>query len=177
MHETDRIAAVIDWEFTYSAPAEFSLSPPWWLILTAPDDWKEGLDDWAAHYEPKLATFLRALEAKEKQFIEQGRLKASDIMLSTRMRESWESGNFWLTFAARRTWAFDGIYWNFLDEKYFGKNESGDFKERLKLLPPEQIDAMEAFVERKLREKEEHTIVDWYEPGAESKLPPDVLKT
>lgn len=168
------IAAVIDWEFTYAAPAEFSFSPPWWLLLKAPDDWEAGLDDWVANYEPRLATFLRALEAQEKKLIGQGRLKESEI-LSTRMRENWESGRFWLTYAAQRTWAFDGIFWKYLDEKFFGKNESGDFKERLKLLPPEQVDAMEEFVKRKLKEKEECTLVDWYEPGAESKLPPDIL--
>lgn len=175
MDKNHQIAAVVDWEFTYSAPAEFSFSPPWWLLLKAPDDWPTGLDDWAAQYERRLATFLRALEAKERQFIEQGRLKESEMMLSTRMRKSWDSGQFWLTYAARRTWAFDGIWWKFLDEKFFGKNKSGDYMERLKLLPPAQVDAMEDFVKRKLKEKEESTLVDWYEPGAESKLPPDVL--
>jgi hypothetical protein len=34
---------------------------------------------------------------------------------------------------------------------------------------------MEGFVGRKLREKEEGTLVDWYEPDAESKLPRDIL--
>ncbi len=66
------------------------------------------------------------------------------------------------------------IYWRFPDEKFFGKNESGDFMERLKLLPPEQVAAMEGFVERKMEGKE-GGLVDWYEPGAESKLPLDIL--
>lgn len=127
-----------------------------------------------AHYEPRLALFLRALEEKERELIASGRLDESQI-LSSRMRHSWDKGHFWVTYAARRTWAFDGIYWKFLDEKFFGKNESGNFMERLKLLPPEQVEAMEGIVERKLREKEEGGIVDWYQPGAEHKLPPDVL--
>ncbi|KAK7413351.1 hypothetical protein QQX98_007795 [Neonectria punicea] len=122
-----KIAAVIDWELTYATRAD----PPLWLLFKAPEDWEAGLDDWAAKYEPILATFLRALEGKEKEFIEQGLLKESEI-LSTRMRESWGSGRFWLT-----------------------KSESGDFKERLKLLSPDQVDAMEEFVKRKLEEKEE----------------------
>ncbi|KAL7919503.1 phosphotransferase family protein [Trichoderma austrokoningii] len=172
--ENDKVVAAIDWEFTYAAPAEFSLSPPWWLLLKAPDDWEAGLDDWVANYEPRLEVFLRALERKEKDFMAQGRLEESEI-LSSRMRKSWESGHFWVTYAARRSWAFDGIFWKFLDPMFFGKNESGSFEERVKLLPPEQISAMEAFVKRKVQEKEEHTLVDWYEPGAEEKLPPDVL--
>jgi hypothetical protein len=32
-----------------------------------------------------------------------------------------ETGHFWETFAARRTWAFDAIYWKLLDEKFFWK--------------------------------------------------------
>ncbi|KAK7433169.1 hypothetical protein QQZ08_000100 [Neonectria magnoliae] len=68
-------------------------------------------------------------------------------------------------YVARRTWAFDGIFWKYLDEKFFGKNESSDFKERLKLLSLEQVDAMKELVKRKLEEKEE---------CAESKLPPNI---
>ena len=140
----------------------------------APEDWEGGLDDWVANYEPRLSIFLQALELKEAELIEQGRLKQSKVS-STRMRESWDSGHFWVTYAARRTWAFDGIHWRFLDEKFFGKNESGDFMDRLQILPREQVDSLEAFVERKLREKEEGNLVDWYKPEARSQLPANVL--
>lgn len=175
MDDDDKLAAVIDWEFSYAAPAEFTFSPPWWLLLKDQDMWEEGLDDWAAHYEKRLPTFLCALEAREKEFFERGRLDGSEKLLSARMRESWETGGFWVTFAARKSWAFDGIYWRFLDERFFGRNEGGGFMERLKLLTPGQVAAMEPFVERKMREKEEGTIVDWYKPGAEAGLPPDIL--
>ncbi|KJZ76304.1 hypothetical protein HIM_04386 [Hirsutella minnesotensis 3608] len=170
----DKITAVIDWEFTYAAPADFTFSPPWWLLLKAPDDWKAGLDDWVAHYEPRLETFLRVLKAKENSFVQQGRLKESDI-LSFRMEESWRSGRFWVSYAARRTWAFDAIYWQFLDEKFFGKLKNGDFRERIKLLPQDQVDAMEDFVQRKVAERQEGTLTDWYTPDAQSRLPTDVL--
>ncbi|POR35768.1 Uncharacterized protein TPAR_04047 [Tolypocladium paradoxum] len=174
VNKQHQVAAVVDWEFSYAAPAEFSFSPPWWLLLTAPEDWTAGLDDWAAHYEPRLFTFLRALEAKEKEHIAAGRLKELEI-LSTRMRESWESGRFWLTYAARTTWAFDAIFWMFLDEKFFGKSTNGDFTERLGLLPCAQVEVMEEFVARKLDEKEAQTLVDWYAPGRMSEMPPDIL--
>ncbi|KAH7308945.1 hypothetical protein B0I35DRAFT_453545 [Stachybotrys elegans] len=169
-----RVTGIVDWEFSYAAPAEFSFSPPWWLILTPPEKWEQGLDDWVAHYEPKLAMFLEELSKKEERLIDREELSEHDA-LSPRMRKSWETGQFWVDYAARRSWAFDGIYWRFLDEKFFGKNESGDFKERLKLLSPEQIEAMEELVKRKLREKEESCIVDWYAPGTDIKMPPDLL--
>ncbi|KAM4065466.1 phosphotransferase enzyme family protein [Hirsutella rhossiliensis] len=168
-----RIVGVVDWEFTYAAPAEFSYSPPWWLLLVMPEEWPAGLDDWAAKYEPRLKTFLRAIEAKERDFIDQGRLDQTQV-LSTHMRRSWETGDFWLAYAARKSWAFDGIFWRTLDQRFFGDNVGGPM-ERLKLLPLKQVSAIEGFVERKMREKEECTLVDWYGENPESRLPPDIL--
>lgn len=69
MKGKESIAAAIDWEFSYAAPAEFSHSPPLWLLLKAPDDWEAGLDDWVAEYEPWLEIFLRAMEKKEQELL------------------------------------------------------------------------------------------------------------
>ena len=73
---------------------------------------------------------LRILEAREDQYTEQGRLGESEV-LSTRMRESWEPGRFWLALAARRTLACDTISWMSLGETFFGKNTSRTYDERL----------------------------------------------
>lgn len=35
----NKVAAVIDWEFTYAAPAQFVLDPPWWLLFETPEMW------------------------------------------------------------------------------------------------------------------------------------------
>ena len=60
-------------------------------------------------------------------------------------------------YAARKTWAFDGIYWKFLDEGFFGTNEGGGYKPRLGPLSRSQVEDMEVLVERKVREKEERS--------------------
>lgn len=31
------ISGVIDWEFTYVAPAEFTYAAPWWLLFESPE--------------------------------------------------------------------------------------------------------------------------------------------
>ena len=49
-------------------------------------------------------------------------------------------------------------------------------EEGLALLPPEQVSEMEGFDEKKMREREEGTLVDWYQEGAEAKLPSDILR-
>lgn len=51
--------AIIDWEFCYAVPVQFSTSPPWWLLLRKPADWlaKEGPVSFLDHYIPKLEPF------------------------------------------------------------------------------------------------------------------------
>jgi len=63
---TSRLSAVIDWEYTYAAPVEFTFSPLWWPILEMPEYWPGGLSDWAVTYEPRFMTFLRILEKREE---------------------------------------------------------------------------------------------------------------
>ena len=53
--ETLQVTAVIDWEFTYTAPALFTTCAPWWLLLRKPEYWsgttqtlrKSILRDWS----------------------------------------------------------------------------------------------------------------------------------
>ncbi|GIJ89302.1 hypothetical protein Asppvi_008239 [Aspergillus pseudoviridinutans] len=45
MNEELKIVGVVDWEFAYAAPVEFSFGPPWWLLIEKPEYWPRGLDD------------------------------------------------------------------------------------------------------------------------------------
>ncbi|EHA18698.1 hypothetical protein ASPNIDRAFT_125795, partial [Aspergillus niger ATCC 1015] len=38
------LTGVIDWEFTYVAPAEFTLTAPWWLLFECPEAWETDLN-------------------------------------------------------------------------------------------------------------------------------------
>ncbi|KJZ78538.1 hypothetical protein HIM_01929 [Hirsutella minnesotensis 3608] len=173
-----RVVGVVDWEFTYAAPAEFSFSPPWWLLSIMPEEWPDGLDSWSNAYQERLEFFLQVFQAKERELIQSGRLKDSQT-LSLRMRQNWETGDFWLTYAARKSWAFDAIFWRSLDRRFFGHDdtdgENSESINRVKLLTDRQASIMESFVQRKIREKPEEILIDWYAPDARSLLPPDVL--
>jgi hypothetical protein len=87
--------------------------------------------------------------------------KKTIVILSRYMRELWETGRFWLTYTSRRSWAFDSIYWEILDERVF--DERGrDLLQTHKLwntrldLPTNDIrEAMEPFVERKVLKPKE----------------------
>jgi hypothetical protein len=106
-----RVVGVIDWEFAYVAPAEFTFDPPWWLLLLEPESWSGGYKEWMKAYEPRLHTFLRVLEAEEKMAATSGASAASTPLLSRSMRRSWEGRNWMVNYAVRDSWAFDFIWW------------------------------------------------------------------
>ncbi|GAB7357352.1 hypothetical protein MBLNU459_g8300t1 [Dothideomycetes sp. NU459] len=160
--ESNTVAGVVDWEFTISAPAGFSFSPPWWLLIERPEKWPWGIDKWEKEYSKRLPTFLKVLEAAELDAIKRGTLRA-DQTLSDRMRTSWETKAFWVDYAAQRSWAFDHVFFNRLDEKFFGKVEGDWLACRLRLLTEEQRQGIEPFVKRKmaqLAKKDERILVD-----------------
>ncbi|KAE8326017.1 hypothetical protein BDV39DRAFT_193962 [Aspergillus sergii] len=102
-----QIVGAIDWEFTYAAPVEFSHAPPWWLVLEQPEYWPDGIDAWTKAFETRLQTFLEVLTEREDIAMQQG-------------RQSWVNGDFWVTYAARKNYAFNTIFWKKLDHLFFG---------------------------------------------------------
>jgi hypothetical protein len=111
-------------------------------------------------YKPRSSMFLEALEEREDVMI-RDRTLTEDQRLSGRMKTSRESGEFWMSYAARKSWAFDAIFWEQINTSpRFFKDNSG-YEEGLKLLSKEERDGMEEFVRRKLRESETRTLYDW----------------
>lgn len=146
-----QVTGAVDWEFTYAAPAEFAYAAPHWLLLELPEYWPKGLDDWARVYETRLPTFLDALREREDRAIQQGILTETH-RLSPSIQDSWETGDFWVTYAARRCWAFDMVYWAKVDRRYFGH---GTLDDRLELLNPEEREELDRLLQRMLRSRQE----------------------
>lgn len=162
LDKDDCIVGVIDWEFVHSAPWQTTFDPPWWLLLLEPECWPGGPGKWMEACEPRLQTFLRAMEAEEKKMEEEERASANErdscrnteqtqVPLSQCMRESWNSKTILVNYAARKTFAFDYIWWKFLDEEFFGENPERDHRRRLNLLSEKQKEVMERFVHRKMK--------------------------
>ncbi|CAJ2507622.1 Uu.00g088080.m01.CDS01 [Anthostomella pinea] len=120
-------------------------------------------------YKPRLETFLRVLEGEERKmrsFSGNGGSVASPSLfsdwktpLSRQMRESWEKQTWMISYVARNSWAFDFLFWRYLDQRYFGPNEDGDYHARLNLLTQRELEAMEALVKMKMEQREEGTLV------------------
>ncbi|KAK3369100.1 hypothetical protein B0T24DRAFT_533558 [Lasiosphaeria ovina] len=171
LDEAGDIAAMIDWEFAYVAPTQFALDPPWWLLLNVPEMWHIDMDDWTNTYHLRLKTWLRAMERAEESLEK----KSKGFALSIYMRESWETGRFWLNYAARKSWAFDSIFWKYLDESFFGsgqghRDKQDLWKTRVHLLSERERDMMEPFVERKMEESKERILVDWDDEQVKERL-------
>ncbi|KAK1975018.1 LOW QUALITY PROTEIN: hypothetical protein LZ30DRAFT_754395 [Colletotrichum cereale] len=169
INEDENVLGAIDWEFAYAGPTQFVLDPPWWLLLDLPETWDDGIEDWACVYERRLRTWLLALEEAEKE------MSSGSFLLSAYMRESWETRRFWLNYAARKSWAFDTIYWKYLDERFFsecGNNVPTEerWKTRVHLLSPKEQAAMELLVQIKMEESKERVLVEWDAVDARQRL-------
>ena len=95
------------------------------------------------------------------------------------MRESWATGRFWLNYAARNSWAFDTIFWKYLDERFFGARESIPegmvskdelWRTRFDLLSDKEKAAMEPFVKWKMEDKKERLLINWDAEEARQRL-------
>lgn len=118
INEDLQIVGIIDWEFTYIAPVEYTHAAPWWLLLEQPEYWPDGIETWEMAFESRLQTFLRVPFEYEETAIQRGRL-IEDQRLSRPMRQSWANGDFWITYAARKNFAFDLLFWKKLNPLFF----------------------------------------------------------
>ncbi|KAI0537348.1 phosphotransferase family protein [Xylaria digitata] len=164
-----RVVGVIDWEFAYAAPTQFSFDPPWWLLLEEPEDRPSGFRAWMEAYEPRLRTFLCVLEAEEKKMAT-ANIAEKVGRMSLAADGKTEERTWMRNYAARKSWAFDFIWWKFLDESYFGPNENQDCQARLALLSEPQREVMEAFVACKMEESRNPGIIEWGDKQAADRL-------
>ncbi|KAJ3478400.1 hypothetical protein NLG97_g8590 [Lecanicillium saksenae] len=148
------VVGVVGWGLSYAAPRQFAFSPPRWLLLEQPRDWKKVFDDWRRAYDERLGAFLDAMVMVEDEAVTSGNLKPEQ-RLSGEMREGWENGDFWVAYAACNSFAFDAVYWSQIDQRFFGRHDDGGdpectWKRRLALLDEQTQAAMDTFVTRKM---------------------------
>ncbi|KAJ6088430.1 phosphotransferase enzyme family protein [Penicillium sp. IBT 16267x] len=148
------VTSVIDWEYKYVAPAEFTYTAPWWLLFDSPEAWESDLNAFLYRYTPRLQLFLNILRSCEDEQIKVKAMEDSQ-RLSNKMAQSMENGLFWFCLAARKSFMFDDIYWTFLDQKYFGH---GSLVDRLSLLSMEELEELEELVPMKMQQASENRI-------------------
>lgn len=71
------------------------------------------------------------------------------------MQESWDSGDFWVMYSARKSFAFDAMFWKYLDARFFGsaaRLDGDGWERRAELLDKEEIMEIDSFVDQKVEE-------------------------
>ncbi|KAL9056566.1 MAG: hypothetical protein Q9162_002849 [Coniocarpon cinnabarinum] len=161
LNEAHNLVGVIDWEYTNALPADFALAPPWSLLLCRPESHHyDDIERWARAYSPRLNTFLSCLRRVERERKAKGGWGPGHT-LSEGMQKSWDSGDFWIIMASRRSFIFDPIFWRWIAPRFFGKGV-----EAWRELYEEELSAvekkdMELLVKRKKREMEEGRRMQW----------------
>lgn len=150
------VTGAIDWEFTYVAPAEFTYTAPWWLLLEHPKEWDSDLNHFLRRYIPSFRLFLEALQECETRIISKGSLSDSQ-RLSKAMENSMENRLFWVCLASRYSSMFDEIYWTFIDPRYHRPFTA--IEDRMALLSEEERMNLDDFVQRKMQQAREGTLI------------------
>lgn len=182
--DNNDLVGVVDWEWTYFAPASFYPNAPWWLILRKPVLFgKKDLSSWSQDFERRLPLFLEAMEmgkaALEESESSALRSKSVDLVaihevdrkearsllapIFSRAQQNWDNGKFWVDFVVRNGYHFDRVYWDCIDERFFGprnvrfpfRSKKSEFKARLHLLSRRELAQMERFVAWKLKAEED----------------------
>lgn len=125
------------------------------------------------HYDKRLHTWLSSIETAESAT----HPNTVPVKLSEYMRDSWTMGRFWLNYAARKNWAFDAIYWTYLDVRFFGERQHMEgplWKARIGMLSAKEKLAMDAFVDKKMSDAKVRKLVTWT-PGDARKRTAEVL--
>ncbi|GIK00114.1 hypothetical protein Aspvir_004132 [Aspergillus viridinutans] len=143
------VTGVVDWEFAYAAPVEYTYAAPWWLLLERPEDWEPDLNQFLVRFMPRFRTFLDALKDCETGKIKRGTLSESQ-RLSATMERSFETGLFWICLASRHSSMFDEIYWNYIDQTFFGSFTT--LEDRLHLLSAEERNRIDIVVREKTKQ-------------------------
>lgn len=186
LDEHNQVVGVIDWEFAYFAPASFSYDPPWWTILGKIESWDKGIDAFSEEFDKHVPLFLKAMEMEEEQMEQQAQEEPADVgasalsfyldeldltdekpkvlpKLSQQIKKNWETGRHYINYAARNSWAFDPLFWKYIDQRFFGQNIHGGFEDRLHLFSGSEREKMEDFVKRKIDQLLDDKLKVWDE--------------
>ncbi|KAI5864632.1 hypothetical protein GGS23DRAFT_457488 [Durotheca rogersii] len=94
-----KVVAVIDWEWSYTAPAQLVNSTPTWLLIQSPNAWAS-VDERLTRFNWHLELYTRILEEEEPKILGDGIV--ADQKPSTMLRACQEDGRQWFHFIILR---------------------------------------------------------------------------
>ncbi|KAJ2985237.1 hypothetical protein NUW58_g5643 [Xylaria curta] len=140
-----KIIAVIDWEWSYAAPAQLVHSTPSWLLIESPNAWSS-VDERLARFNKHLELYTRILEEEEQKVL--GNDVREDERPSALLRECQKQGRQWFHFILLR--GFNGPSCvPFLKLR----EETPDWDELVSAIPEDKI---KSFVQKKVAELQKY---------------------
>ncbi|KAI1820752.1 hypothetical protein F4861DRAFT_533465 [Xylaria intraflava] len=132
-----KVIAVIDWEWSYAAPAQMVHSTPSWLLIETPNTWSS-IDERLARFNRHLDLYTKILEEEEERGFPHEKTP------SALLRESREEGRQWFHFLLLRGFNGPG-HVPFLKLR----EATADWDDLAAAVPEDEI---EAFVRKKVAE-------------------------
>ncbi|KAG5795590.1 hypothetical protein H9Q69_005354 [Fusarium xylarioides] len=139
-----KIIGVLDWEWSYAAPAQL-VSTPWWLLIESPNVWSY-IDKRLDRFNRLLELYSRILAEEEPKILGEG--FDEDRKPSTMLQACEEDGRQWFHMILRR--GFNGpasVPFIKLRE------QTKDWDELASAIPEEEI---EAFVSKKMADLQKY---------------------
>ncbi|KAK7532332.1 kinase-like domain-containing protein [Phyllosticta citribraziliensis] len=150
------IVAVLDWEWSYTAPLQLCHNPPRALWGKLPNDLSEQRDE-LARYKEFLDTFMDELRREEEAQMDDSHGNSSSSSgdaqpkLSALMQRSWDDGTFWFNEIILSCYmGGNDTAWKLLCKQYPEIAVVDDIEE----------EALAEFVERKVRWREEYDEIE-----------------
>lgn len=140
-----KVIAVIDWEWSYTAPAQLVNSTPAWLVIESPNAWAS-VDERLARFNKHLELYTQILEEEEPKVLGDGVSKGQKP--STMLHACRKDGRQWFHFIILR--GFNGptcVPFIKLRE------ETKDWDELVAAIPEEDIDC---FVQKKMADLQKY---------------------
>lgn len=140
-----KIVAVLDWEWSYTAPIQLANTTPTWLLIESPNAWGS-IDERLARFNRHLELYTRIMVEEEPKILGEG--VPEDQKPSTLLRACQKGGRQWFHFIMLR--GFNGptcVPFIKLRE------ETEDWDELVAAIPAEDVDA---FVQKKMTDLQEY---------------------
>ncbi|KAF5013358.1 hypothetical protein FDECE_635 [Fusarium decemcellulare] len=139
------VVVVVDWEWSYTAPAQLASSTPTWLVIESPNAWAS-VDERLGRFQKHLELYTRILEEEELKILGGG--VTEDQKPSTMLRACQKDGRQWFHFIMLR--GFNGptcVPFVKLRE------ETEDWDELVAAIPEEDINS---FVQKKMADLQKY---------------------
>ncbi|EEQ91569.2 uncharacterized protein BDCG_06689 [Blastomyces dermatitidis ER-3] len=114
------IVSIIDWEWSHTIPLQMFLPPSWITGQELPAATKR---PYTFAFQVYVSRFEQAVMEREDTHYNPGQKIKYILPIVMRLSENLLSRNMFIAYALLKPCYFGNVYWNLLDEEYYGKDK------------------------------------------------------